>query len=96
MSALLLMLSTLTPAKADVVEPMRTAIQAHVADRTGRSLDDVEVAEVMFDAPPTPAVRASASRWTQTLASALGGRHSSVYASARCSSSVVASVSRHA
>lgn len=50
-SALLLMLSTLTPAKADVVESMQTAIQAHVADRTGRSLDDVEVAEVMFDAP---------------------------------------------
>ena len=52
-SALLLMLSTLTPAKADVVESMQTAIQAHVADRTGRSLEDVEVAEVMFDAPHT-------------------------------------------
>ena len=47
------MLSTLTPAKADVVESMQTAIQAHVADRTGRSLEDVEVAEVMFDAPHT-------------------------------------------
>ena len=52
-NALLLMLSTLTPAKADVVESMQTAIQAHVADRTGRSLEDVEVAEVMFDAPHT-------------------------------------------
>ena len=52
-NALLLMRSTLTPAKADVVESMQTAIQAHVADRTGRSLEDVEVAEVMFDAPHT-------------------------------------------
>ena len=50
-NALLLMLSTLTP--GGVVESMQTAIQAHVADRTGQSLEDVEVAEVMFDAPHT-------------------------------------------
>ena len=51
--ALLVLISTLSPAKADVVESMRTAIQAHVSTRTGRPLEDVEVAEIMFDAPHT-------------------------------------------
>ena len=56
--ALFILISTLSSAKADVIESMRSAIQAHVATRTGRSLDDVEVAELMFNASHTcgPAV----------------------------------------
>jgi|GEM_PF-5417864 len=51
--ALFILMSTLPSAKADVIESMRSAIQTHVATRTGRSLDDVEVAELMFNASHT-------------------------------------------
>ena len=43
----------LAPASADVVGAMRSAIQEHVATRTGRTLSDVEVAELLFDGPHT-------------------------------------------
>jgi flagella basal body P-ring formation protein FlgA len=48
---LTILFTMFSPAKADVVESMRAAIQLHVAERTGRALDDVEVAELLFDAP---------------------------------------------